>query len=145
MNEYKKVEAMLYNYNSNKVKIKNLELEIESLDNDYRGAGAITYEEKSAPTNKFNSCVENEVVKRDEKLIRLRKLKRLKEIEVEKIDNVISLFRERDQILIEEYYMKRNQLKNISKIINLEESYLSTYKTNIINKIVNILFIEETP
>lgn len=141
--QYKKIEAMLYSYNQTKVEIKNLELEIETLKNDYRGLGAITYEEKTGPTNKFNSAVENEVVKRDEQLIKLRNLKRLKEIEIEKIDNVISLLDERAEYLVKEYYMNRNQLKNISKHINLDESYLSTYKTSLINKIVGIMFVEE--
>ena len=58
MSLYRKTEALLYNYKNMKAEIKNILLEIEDIENNYRGIEAITYEEKSAPTNKFNSSVE---------------------------------------------------------------------------------------
>lgn len=143
MNEYKKVEAMLYNYKNTKIQIKNLKLDLEALENNYDGVSAISYEEKSAPTNKFNSAVENEVINREEKIKRLKSKIRLKEIQTEKIDNIIESLEERDKYIIEEYYIKRNQLKNINKHVNLEESYLSSYKSNLIKEIANTMFIEE--
>ena len=64
-NRFKKTESSLYNYNSLDVKIKNIEIDIENLENDIT-VRAISYDEKSSPTNKFSSSVEDEVIRRDE-------------------------------------------------------------------------------
>lgn len=141
--KFKQVEAMLYNYNKNKVAIKNMRLDLEILKNNYEGVKAISYEEKSSPTNAFSSSVENEIIIREKNTRRLINKIRLKEIEIEKIDNVLELLDERDSYLIRQYYINKDQLKNISKHINLEESYLSTYKAKIINDIVDLMFTKE--
>ncbi|WP_097026162.1 hypothetical protein [Clostridium peptidivorans] len=143
MNLYKKTEAILYNYKKTKIEIKNYFLDLEALENDYQGVQAIGYEERSSPTNAFNSSVENEIIKRDENILKLRNKIRLKEIEIEKVDNVLNSLNERDKYIIKEYYIERNQLKNISKHINLEESYLSSYKSKLIKDISNIMFLQE--
>lgn len=143
MNLYKKTEAILYNYKKTKIEIKNLILDLEALENDYQGVQAIGYEERSSPTNAFNSSVENEIIKRDENILKLRNKIRLKEIEIEKVDNVLDSLNERDKYIIKEYYIECNQLKNISKHINLEESYLSSYKSKLIKDISNIMFLQE--
>lgn len=141
--KFKIVEAMLYNYKNTIAEIKILKKDLEILENDYRGTGGISYEEKSGPTNAFNSSVENEVIKRAEKIQRLKHKIRLKEIDVEKIDAVLEALNDNDKYLIQEYYMNNNQLKFISSEIGLAESYASAYKSNLINKIVNIIFNKE--
>lgn len=142
--EFKQVEYMLYNYKNTIAEVKILKKDLEILENDYRGVGSIGYEEKSGSTNVFNSCVENEVIKRAEKIQRLKNKIRLKEIEIEKIDAVLEVLNDSDKYLIEQYYMNSKQLKFISSEIGLAESYASAYKSNLINKIVNIIFNEES-
>ena len=142
--KFRQVEAMLYNYKNTQAEIKILKKDLEILENDYRGVGSIGYEEKSGPTNAFNSDVENEVIKRAEKIQRLKHKIRLKEIDIEKIDVVLEALNDNDKYLIKEYYMNKKQLKFISSEIGLAESYASAYKSNLINKIVNIIFNEES-
>lgn len=142
--EFRRVEAMLYNYKNTLAEIKILKRDLEILENDYRGTGAISYEEKTGKTNAFSSEVENEVIKRAEKIQRLKNKIRLKEIEIEKIDAVLEALNENDEFLIKEYYMNNKQLKFISSEIGLAESYASAYKSNLINKIINIIFNEES-
>lgn len=142
--KFKIVEAMLYNYKNILAEIKILSRDLEILENDYRGTGAISYEEKTGKTNAFSSEVENEVIKRVEKIQRLKNKIRLKEIEIEKIDAVLEALNENDEFLIKEYYMNNKQLKFISSEIGLAESYASAYKSNLINKIINIIFNEES-
>lgn len=141
---FRRVEAMLYNYKNTQAEIKILKKDLEILENDYRGVGSIGYEEKSGPTNAFNSDVENEVIKRAEKIQRLKHKIRLKEIDIEKIDAVLEALNDNDKYLIQEYYMNSKQLKFISSEIGLAESYASAYKSNLINRIVNIIFNEES-
>lgn len=142
--KFKYVEAMLYNYKNTVAEIKILKKDLEILEHDYRGVGSISYEERSAPTNLFNSNVENEVIKRAEKIQKLKSKIRLKEIDIEKIDVVLEALNDNDKYLIKEYYMNDKQLKFISSEIGLAESYASAYKSNLINKIVNIIFNEES-
>ena len=59
---------------------KYLNKELEILENDYRGAGAISYDEKTQATNKFNSSVENEVINKTKEVYKLENEIRLKEM-----------------------------------------------------------------
>lgn len=140
---YKKVEAMLYNYKKTGAEIKILKRDLEIIENDYRGVGAIGYEEHSSPTNKFNSDVENEVIKRSQQIQRLRNDIRLKEIEIANIDDAIESLDDRASYMLKEFYFNRRQLKVISSEIHLDESYSSVYKTSIIEKLVNLIFVKE--
>ncbi|MEG2412587.1 MAG: RNA polymerase subunit sigma [Clostridium sp.] len=140
---YRKVESMLHNYHKNKAEIKNLKLDLEVLENDYRGIGSISYEERTQSTNAFSSSVENEIVKRDEKIIRLRNKIRLKEINIQKIDNALESLKEKDSYMIREYYLNKKQLKSISKELSLDENYSSTYKSKLIEILTNLIFTKE--
>lgn len=133
---------MLYNYKKTKIEIKNMLLEIEDIENSYRGMGAIEYSDMPKANN-INSSVELEVIKKEEEILKLKTKIRSKEIQIEKINNILESLDERDRHIIEEYYIKKNQLKNISKHINLEESYLSSYKSKLIKEVSNMMFIKE--
>ena len=71
-NDYRKVEGLLYNYTSIKIKIENRLIDLDELENDYRGVTAQSYNEHTQSTNSFHSNVEDEIIKRDEKIIKLR-------------------------------------------------------------------------
>ncbi|MBD5642759.1 hypothetical protein HYH96_02465 [Clostridium botulinum] len=60
IDNYKKTEYMLYNYKQFKVETKNILLKIEDIENSYRDIGAMSYKEKSAPTNKIIHEIEIE-------------------------------------------------------------------------------------
>ena len=72
MDNYRRIEGVLYSYTILKAEIKNIELEIETMINDYRVTGAISYEEKTGPTYKVTSAVENEIVTKKEDRKKLR-------------------------------------------------------------------------
>jgi hypothetical protein len=74
---------------SSKLKLNNLDIEIEELKEDYQGATGITYEERTGPTNSFNSSVENEVLKKEKEINRLLRKKSSKERLIKKIDNAL--------------------------------------------------------
>ena len=143
MNEFKKVESMLYNYKNTKAEINILKRDLEILENDYKGTSAISYDEKTQSTNSFSSTVENEVIKRAERIQKLRNKIRLKEIEIENIDDALDALDDRASYMIREFYIKKRQLKVISDEIHLDENYSSAYKTSIIEKLVNLIFIKE--
>lgn len=133
--EFKRVESILYNYKKTKIELKNMYLDLEVLENDYRGIGSIVYEERTGKTNAFSSSVENEIVKRDEDIIRLRNKIRLKEIEVQKIDNIIEGLNDKEQEFIKLKYFEKNTHNKISERIDISFDYINEYRLKVINKI----------
>lgn len=138
--QYKKTEYMLYNYKQFKVEIKNILLEIEDIENSYRGIGAMCYDDMPKAHN-TNSSIEQEIEKKEKRIEHLNRLISKKENIIKRIDNALEALTERDCKLIEEYYFKKNTLKYISSIVNLDPNYLSNYKSDLIKKIYNLIFI----
>ncbi|MDS0525473.1 RNA polymerase subunit sigma [Clostridium sp. SHJSY1] len=140
INYYKIVEGMLYNYKSTQAEIKNIDLEIEELENDYVSCGSIGYEEKSASTNKFNSAVENVLTNKEGRIPYLKREKRRKEIQVEKVNNMLSVLTEKERIIIELRYFKRLQFEDIADIVERNDIYLISLRKKIIeDKLVPLI------
>ncbi|CAM3834175.1 DUF722 domain-containing protein [Clostridium perfringens] len=70
---FKETENLLKNYNRLETEIKLIKAEIEDIKESYTGCGAIGYSEKSGPTNKFSSMVEDEVIRKEKELYNLNK------------------------------------------------------------------------
>ncbi|EOU1912007.1 DUF722 domain-containing protein [Clostridium perfringens] len=70
---FKKTENLLRNYNTLETEIKLIESEIKDIQESYTGCGAIGYNEKSGPTNKFSSMVEDEVIRKEKNLFYLKR------------------------------------------------------------------------
>ncbi|WP_279512388.1 DUF722 domain-containing protein, partial [Clostridium perfringens] len=70
---FKKTENLLRNYNTLETEIKLIEAEIKDIQESYTGCGAIGYNEKSGPTNKFSSMVEDEVIRKEKYLFYLKR------------------------------------------------------------------------
>lgn len=70
---FKKTENLLRNYNTLEIEINLIEAEIKDIQESYTGYGAIGYNEKSGPTNKFSSMVEDEVIRREKDLFYLKR------------------------------------------------------------------------
>lgn len=136
---FKVVEAMLYNYKNTVAEIKILKRNLEILENDYRGTGAISYDERTGPTYKITSSVENEIVNRAEKIQRLKHKIRLKEIEIENIDDAIKILNEDQLTLVNERYFNKKTNKYVAAVLNVTEDTASRYKNIVINKLATLL------
>lgn len=143
---YRSVEGMLYNYKNLKAQIKNIELDIEEKLNNYDTLSAVQYDKDSiSKTNKFNSEVENKVIEIDSKEIDkeikfLQAKKRSKEIQVERIDNILSVLQEEERKLIELRYFKSMQFKDIADILLKSDLYLQQLRRKIIiEKIIPLI------
>ncbi|MCD2345797.1 hypothetical protein [Clostridium guangxiense] len=141
-NIFKKTEYALYNYKNLEIKIKNIEIDIENLKNDYTGITAISYEEKSSPTFKFNSSVENEVVKK-EKLI--KQLEGVKEYNLNlkrKIDNALKCLTSESYKLVELRYFTQPKKTwvAIGNEIKMDKDYCCKKRCEIINKLAELIY-----
>ncbi|EJT6152852.1 DUF722 domain-containing protein [Clostridium perfringens] len=70
---FRKTENLLKNYSRLENEIRLIKAEIEDIKESYIGCVAIGYSEKSGPTNKFSSMVEDEVIRKEKDLFYLKK------------------------------------------------------------------------
>ena len=138
--EYRAVEGILYNYNSIKIRIKNKEIDLDELENDYRGLTAQSYEEHTQSTNKFNSDVENEVIKRDEKILKLRKEIKLMKNQILKIDNAMEGLKSYEKTLIELKYFDNKRHTDIADELGFEVDSITKIKSRVIKKLIPLLY-----
>lgn len=138
MKYYKGVESNLYNYKAIKAEIKNIDLELQELVIKGAGCKAIGYEEKSAPTNKFNSVVENETLRIDQLKDKRHKLK----VQLEKINNALETLSDDEMNLVELRYFKKLQFKVIAQIIDRNEVYCVCLKSKIIKKLIPLIYLQ---
>ena len=137
---FKKTEYTLYNYKSLDVKIKNIDIDINNLENDITVQG-ISYEEKSSPTNSFNSSVENEVIRREEKVsekIQTLKSKRKYNLDLKtKIDGALEQLTSDEFKLVDLRYFSKDKKTWVE--VGMKLSFDKDYCTKIRNKIIDKL------
>ena len=139
---FKKVEARLHNYKNLSIQVKNLELDIESIQNDYRGCGAIRYDERSGVTYSISRSVEDEVIAKERRIGKLKKSKIEKEIEMKKIENALTCLDIIETDFFNLFYNSRrkNTMQYISIKMKLDRSYLYKFRENIVYKLMGMLY-----
>lgn len=141
---FKKVEGRLHNYKNLEIQIKNLELDIEREKNDYRGCGAIGYDEKTGVTYNISRTVENEVIAKEKRIGRLMQTKLEKEIEKKKIENALTTLDSRETDLFNLLYNSRskNNMNYISIKLHMDRSHCYRMRETIVYKVMSILYPE---
>lgn len=108
---FKKTEYYLYKYKDIDKLNQLADIKIKKLLNDVSIGGGDMFAEKSSPTNKFNSSVEDEVIKRSETIqVEIDKLKREKEernLEKELISTSLTLLADEERHLVELRYFSK--------------------------------------
>lgn len=141
---FKKVEGRLHNYKNLEVQIRNLELDIEREKNDYRGCGAIGYDEKTGVTYNISRTVENEVIAKEKRIGKLMQTKLEKEIERKKIENALTTLDSRETDLFNLLYNSRskNNMNYISIKLHIDRSHCYRMRETIVYKVMSILYPE---
>ena len=139
---FKKVEVRLHNYKNLEVQIRNLELDIEKEKNDYRGCGAISYDERTGVTYNISRTVENEVIAKEKRIGKLMQTKLEKEIEKKKIENALTTLDSRETDLFNLLYNSRskNNMKYISIKLHMDRSHCYRMRETIVYKVMSILY-----
>lgn len=144
-NLFKKTEKALYDYKNINLKIENIELYINRLINDVSYAG-VSFEERSSPTNAFNSPVENEVILRDEKLTEeinsLNKQKNDLIMQKKMIENGLETLKPEQYKLVELRYLKKDKKTwvEIGFALGMDKDSCSRTKNTIINQLTGYIF-----
>ncbi|GAA0735839.1 xanthine dehydrogenase [Clostridium oceanicum] len=144
-NKFKTIETYLYNYKDVDILNQLVDIKIKKLKNDIN-LRAIGYEEKTGPTNKFNSDVENEVIRREKyvqkeiELLQREKENRINEKEL--IDKIMELLEYEEKKLVElRYFSKPTRSWNsIAQELNQSVDNCIKVRRKIINKMSQLLF-----
>lgn len=117
MDKKKIVEKMLKDYPINIVIIKNIDLDIEDIN-----------------------CSDSPDLK---ELERLNHIKKQKQFEVKKVNNILSGLTDRELKIIQMKYFNRISYKDIAMEMDLSMGYVMQIKSNIIKELVDIVFRRE--
>lgn len=139
-NKFKRTEYYLYNYKDIDTLNELADIKIKKLENDI-SLKAISYDEKSGATNKFNSDVENEVIRREEhiqsKIEMLKKEKQIRINEKELVDKVMNLLSLDEKKLIELRYFNKDKISwtSIAMRLNISVDSCIRLRRDVINRI----------
>lgn len=131
----KKIEKVLYDYKNKVHLINDFNIQIQLIAKDVGNIKAISYEEKTQSTNKFSSCVENEIINKDKLIEKLEKEKELIQLEVDRMDNMLEILSDEDKKIIELRYFKKLKFNKIADILDRNEIALISKNTSILNKL----------
>lgn len=138
---FRETEGRLHNYKYLEIQIKNLELDMEQIKNEYRGCGAISYDERTGVTYNINRSVENEVIAKEKRIGKLMQAKLEKEIEKKKIENALTCLDIIETDFFNLFYnsKSKNNMKYISIKMHIDRSYLYKLRENVVYKIIGML------
>jgi DNA-directed RNA polymerase specialized sigma subunit len=135
----KNVTELLKNYKILKAEVKALELDIEELEEEV-GAKPISYEERPAPTNKFNSDTENQAIDLMTKKFELEDQKRKKERDIHRIDNALDCLPITQRKLIELKYKDNETWYGVAAEVNINPRHcrrLTNEALDTMQKVIN--------
>ncbi|MGX4600262.1 hypothetical protein [Faecalimicrobium sp. JNUCC 81] len=139
---FREVEGKLHNYKYLEMQINNLELDIKKEKNDYRGCGAISYDERTGVTYNINRSVENEVIAKEKRVGKLMQTKLNKEIEKMKIENALTSLDTNETNFFDLFYnsKSKNNMKYISMKLHMDRSHCYTVRKRIVYKIMGMMY-----
>lgn len=146
---FKKVEGRLHNYKFLEAQISNIELDIKKEKLEYRGCGAISYDERTGVTYNISRSVEKEVMAKEKKIAKLMQSKLEKEIEKEKIENSLSCLDHNETNFFKLFYnsKSKNNMKYISIKLHMDRSHCYKIRERLVYKVMGMLYpnYEELP
>ena len=140
------IEYLFKNYRKNKFKIKLIDIEIKEIENSYEGCtGLDMSKEKSSPTHKFSSDVENEVINKEKKIEKLKRNKAKFINEVDKTDCFLRYLKNKeeesdslDSKLIEFKYIKNMSWKSVGINLGMDRHSCKDRKNKILAELEDI-------
>lgn len=138
---FKQAEKILYDYKYLEPKIKTIELKIKQIENNSTLSSIDYSKEKLSKTNAFSSEVEDEVMRREEKIAKLEKEKNDLIYRKNIIDTFIDTLIEDYKQLVRYRYFNNPKLswKEISLNMSVSVDTCIRFRRDIINKAIDYL------
>lgn len=140
MKKCNEIERILHAYRNIQAEIKNLKLDIEELKDDV-GISSINFDAVDSgrcDSKGMNSNVENEVLKRERKIVELERQIRSKERLILKVDNALAQLEEEERRFIELRYFSKISMNDLAAKECVDRSTMYKRKDIIIDKMSNL-------
>lgn len=141
---YKKTEGRLFNYRKILDDLEMIDLEIAQTENEYIGCMGISYDsEKTGITYNVSKSVEQEVIRKEERINYLKYTKIKLEIEKRKIEISINNFTIQQKELFEILYFSKRARVSRNEILRKMHISKSTYyelKNSLVISALNSLY-----
>ena len=115
----KEVRAIVKSYRELKADIVDIEINIKEKEEECIGITATPQGERTSPTYKITSSVENQAEKHQEAVEKLLHIKFIKENQIKRIDNALSILDDIHRYVIEEAVIKGIRYYNIECELHL--------------------------
>lgn len=140
--DYKSIEDMLFEYRGIPIKIRRNEIEIKLIESTYegiRGKGDNDIKE-STPTNQTTNSVENSLIIKEEKILRLKQEIETLKLKKEMIENAYNSLSKDEKGIIASRYFDYVPVKDISFNLDLtEDGVYKACRRIIENKLANYM------
>lgn len=115
----KEVREKVKKYKELKADIVDIDIKIAETEEEYIGITACPQGERTSPTYKITSSVENQAEKHQEVVDKLLHIKFFKENQIKRIDNALSILDDQHRYVIEEAVIKGVRYYNIECELHL--------------------------
>ena len=140
------VDSKLHEYKDLKFKLETLELKIQREKNAIDGGlKGISYDTiRVSSTNNMSSSVENEIIRKEERLELLEKTKEKIQKDLDELNRVLGMLDQREKQLFELYYLPRKyvNIDGVAIQMLLDRSAVYHLKNKMIYKIIGYLYPE---
>ena len=139
MNNFTYVEELLYTFKKRDKILQQYDLDIAEiklkyLDGDIRG---IDYSKDKIQTSNVGSSVEQQVIRAEEEIYKLKREKTLKEIHYKKLELALENLTDVEQKIVEyKYYRSYYTWNTVSRTIGLNRTSCIAYRNKLINRII---------
>lgn len=115
----KEVREKVKKYKELKADIVDIDIKIAETEEEYIGITACPQGERTSPTYKITSSVENQAEKHQEEVEKLLHIKFIKENQIKRIDNALSVLDEQQKYVIVERLIKDKEYYYIQSNLHL--------------------------
>lgn len=132
----KAIQCELYNYKVYKAQLENIHLEIDRIKAEYQGIKGMSYDNVGGGgTNEIGRAVENEVLKKDERITTLNKKKEYVEYLIKRIDNAMKPLTELERKVIEERYFNQQDFYDVAELLGYSYQWCRMQDRNALSKL----------
>jgi len=114
--------------------IRHIELRLQELEEEMLGVSGQGIEERTGKTYKITSSVEQQAEKLMEKKEELLKNKSMKEREIKRIDNAMTVLLDEEREIIQEAYIEHKKYWRLEEKLNLTYSRIKQIEKEAIKK-----------
>lgn len=121
-------------YKELKADIRDIEIRIQELEEEMLGISGQGMEERTGKTYKITSSVEQQAEKFMEKKEELLKIKLMKEREIKRIDNAMTVLLDEEREIIQEAHIEHKKYWRLEEKLNLTYSRIKQIEKEAIEK-----------